>query len=375
MNRVVVISEPLSAVHAEKEHLVVLRAGKVVRDLPLTGLGEVLCIGRVEVTAAALWRCLRHGVRVVLMTRDGRYLGRLAGPQNRNGDLRLAQYRTITDPGRALAIARDVVHAKIHNQRVLLQRRQVELRDPDIALALIRMRRLAQRIAQACDVDEVRGLEGAAAQAYFGVFGRLIKNPLFEFTGRNRRPPRDPVNALLSFGYTVVGAILEGDVEAAGLDPALGCLHAPAYGRPSLMLDLLEEFRPILVDSVVLRLLNRRQLVPTDFGPPEGALQDDHDDEGEADEASPGEVIPALAAQAGASHEEPRRDLRGAVYLRGPGRKAFLAAILSRLRERVHDPAGDGTFELRAILRNQVYRMARAFVDPDCPYPGFRTRQ
>ncbi len=374
MNRVVVISEPLSALHAEADHLVVERAGKPVRDLPLTGLGDILCIGRVEVSAAALWRCLRHGVRVVLMTRDGRYLGRLSGPQNRNGDLRLAQYRSVSDPGRALAIAREVVRAKIHNQRVLLHRRQVELRDPDIALALIRMRRLAERLDQASDVDEVRGLEGAAAQAYFGVFGRLLKNPLFEFSGRNRRPPRDPVNALLSFGYTVVGAILEADVEASGLDPALGCLHAPAYGRPSLMLDILEEFRPILVDTVVLRMVNRRQLVPTDFGPPEAALEGD-EDEPDAGEPAPAEIVPALAPPVRESGDEPRRDLRGAVYLRGPGRKAFLAALLSRLRERVHDPDAQGSFELRAVLRNQVYRMARAFVDPDCAYRGFRLRQ
>lgn len=371
MNRILVISEPLATLHAEKDHLVLLRDGKVVRDIPLTGLAEVLCLGRVEMSAAALWRCLRHEVRVVLMTRDGRYLGRLSGPQSRNGDLRLAQFRAVTDPARALAIARDIVRAKVHNQRVLLRRHQVQAQDPDIALALVRMRRGLEQLERATDLDEVRGLEGAAAQGYFGVFGRLIKNPLFQFTGRNRRPPRDPVNAMLSFGYTVVGALLEGDVEAAGLDPALGCLHAPAYGRPSLMLDLLEEFRPVLVDSVVLRLLNRRQMVPTDFGPPEAAGEDE-DPTGEG--PHPSEVIPALAPPPREGGDEPRRDLKGAVYLRGPGRKAFLAALLARLRERVFDPLGEGSFELRAIQRNQVYRMARAFVDPECPYQGFRLR-
>lgn len=371
MNRIVVIAEPGSSLHVEKDHLVLLRADRRVRDLPMSGLAEVLCIGRVEISAAALCRCLRHGVRIVLMTRDGRYLGRLSGPQNRNADLRLAQYRAVTDPGRALALARDVVRAKVHNQRALIARRQCEARDPDLALALVRLRRLADRLNECRDVDEARGFEGAAAQTYFGVFGRLIKNPLFEFTGRNRRPPRDPVNAMLSFGYTVVGALLEGDVEAAGLDPALGCLHAPAYGRPSLMLDLLEEFRPIVVDAVVLRLLNRRQVVPTDFGPPDAAPEEDED---EPDGFRPAEIVPALATPVQEAPDGERRDLRGAVYLRGPGRKVFLAALLARLRERLYDPEADGTFELRAILRNQVYRMARAFVDPDCPYQGFRLR-
>lgn len=373
MNRIVVLSEPEARLHVEADHFVVERAGHIVREITLSGLEEILCVGRVEVTSAALWKCLRRDIRLVLMTRDGRYLGRLSGPQNRNGDLRLAQYRAVTDPARCLEIAREIVRAKIFNQRVVLLRRQREAKDPDIALALIRMRRIAEALDRASDVDEVRGFEGAAAQAYFGVFGRLIKNPLFEFSGRNRRPPRDPVNAMLSFGYTVVGSILEGDVEAAGLDPALGCLHAPAYGRPSLMLDILEEFRPILVDSVVVRLLNRKQLVPTDFGPPDGA--EDEDDETSSDsEDDPARVIPALATTKVQEEGESRRDMRGAVYLRGPGRKVFLTALLSRLRERVLDPEAGGTFEWRAILRNQVYRMARAFVDPQCQYRGFRHR-
>lgn len=370
MNRIVILSDFDSRLHVEKDHLVVERAGHVIRDLPLSGLAEILCIGRVEITAAAMWKCLRHDVRLVLMTRDGRYLGRLSGPQNRNGDLRLAQYRSVTDPSRALSIARDVVRAKIHNQRILLMRRQRELRDPDIALALIRMRRIAEQLERATDLDEVRGFEGAAAQAYFSVFGRLIKNPLFEFSGRNRRPPKDPINAMLSFGYTVVGSLLEGDVEAAGLDPALGCLHAPAYGRPSLMLDILEEFRPVIVDSVVIRLLNRKQLSPTDFGPPESTA--DEDDESDDD---PAHVIPALASTGmREGSAERQRDLRGAVYLRGPGRKVFLATLLSRLRERILDPQAGGAFELRSIMRNQVYRMAQAFVDSGCAYMGFRLR-
>jgi len=181
---------------------------------------------------------------------------------------------------------------------------------------------------------------------------------------------------MLSFGYTVVGSLLEGDVEAAGLDPALGCLHAPAYGRPSLMLDLLEEFRPILVDRVVLRLINRRQMMPTDFGAPDG---DEDDEEGEEAEADPSQVIHALSRRLSTGDEEGggggRRDLRGAVYLRGAGRQVFLGALLGRLRERVYDDEEQGAFELRSILRNQVYRMARAFVDDSASYRGFRSKE
>lgn len=368
MSRIIVLSEPGARIHAEKEHLVVERAGHKVREYPLSSLSEVLCVGRIELSAAAMWRCLRHDIRVVLLTRDGRYLGRLSGPLARNGDLRLSQYRAVTDKGRCLAIAKAIVAAKAQNQRYLLLRRQRDLKDPDLALALVKMRKIVEQLPQAKDVEEVRGLEGTLAQVYFGAFSKLLKNPLFEFHGRNRRPPRDPVNAMLSFGYTVVGALLEGDVEAAGLDPSLGCLHMPAYGRPSLMLDLLEEFRPLVVDTVVVRLINRRQVTPSDFGPPEEA-----EEEEEAEEAGElASVIPALAVQkAHGPGAEEEKDLRGAVYLRGPGRKVFLTALLGRLRERLFDGEAGGTFELRAIMRNQVYRMARAFVDEECPYKGF----
>jgi len=379
MIEVLVIAEPRTTVHAEKDHLVLERGGHVVREVPLSGLAEVLCIGRVEWTSTALWRCLRHEVRVIFMTRDGRYLGRVSGPVTRNGELRLAQYRTVTDPARAVEIAKRIVEAKVHNQRSLLMRRQREMKDPDIALALSKMRRILQQLETAKDIDEVRGLEGAGAQIYFSVFGRLISNPLFTFSGRNRRPPRDPVNAMLSFGYTVVGALLEGDVEASGLDPALGCLHACAYGRPSLMLDILEEFRTPVVDRVVLRLLNRRQLVPTDFGPPEGDSQDEDDESLEVDDGfDPTKIIPALAGnerQDQGGTDDGDKSLKGAVYLRNPGKKIFISALLQRLHERVFDMNEQASFEIRGIMRNQVYRMARAFVDKECAYHGFKMKE
>jgi len=378
MIEVLVISEPGTTVHAEKDHLVLERGGHAVREVPLSGLSEVLCVGRVEWTSTALWKCLRHDVRVVFMTRDGRYLGRVSGALTRNGDLRLAQYRAVTDPKRAVEIAKRVVEAKMHNQRSLLMRRQRDLKDPDIALALSKIRRIMEQLDSAKDIEDVRGLEGAGAQIYFGVFGRLISNPLFSFCGRNRRPPRDPVNAMLSFGYTVVGALLEGDVEASGLDPALGCLHACAYGRASLMLDILEEFRTPVVDMVVLRLLNRRQIMPTDFGPPEGQSEDEEEEGDDNDDGfDPKNVIPALAENTEAMEDsrDAERDLKGAVYLRGPGKKIFLSALLQRLHERVFDANEQASFEIRAIMRNQVYRMARAFVDKDCQYNGFKMKE
>ncbi len=385
MNRIVMVTDPGSGLHAEADHLVIRRNQASVRTITLGSLSSIFLLGPVEVTPAAVRRCLRNGIDLVYLTRDGRYLGRLVGHGQRNADLRLAQYRTVTNPERCTALARNIVAGKMHNQRMLLLKRQRENPDEQVALALVRLRALMRDLARASTVDEIRGFEGAAAQVYFGVFGRLVRNPLFTFEGRNRRPPRDPINAMLSLGYTIVGALLEGDLEASGLDAALGCLHAPAYGRPSLMLDLLEEFRPLVVDTVVLRLVNRRQVVPADFGPPEGQSGWDEEEveekgAGTVDETAP--FLPAALEEAAsravggvdsAGDDAPRgsRNVR-AVFLRGTARKIFLGALLGRLRERLYDSVEEGNFEIRSILRNQVYRMARAFVDSSVPYVPFR---
>ena len=379
--KVLVLAERGLKVRAEKEHLVLERGGKTLRDVPLDGLGEIICVGRVDFTGSAVFRCLKHEVLISFFSGLGRFVGRISGPSVRNGKLRLKQFQTATDKERALALAKGFVEAKILNQRRVLLDRQRQIKDPDVALALAKLRHALAELRDAKSVDEVRGIEGSAAAVYFGVFGRLISNKLFGFRGRTKRPPRDPVNAMLSFGYTVVGALVEADVEAAGLDPAIGCLHAPEYGRPSLALDILEQFRPVLVDRLVLALVNRRQVTPADFGPPPG--EDEEEEEqlggfGEGyDSVVPEAVIPALAERDGAGSAKDAddrgetRNLKGAVYLNTAGRKVFLSSLLGRLRERVYYPDLDGSYQYRAIVRSEVYKVARAFVDEHYDYRGF----
>lgn len=370
LGKLIVLTEYGLLIRAEKEHLVVEKEGEYMRDIPLADLSELICVGKVEFTASAILRCLKHGVRVSFVSRTGRYLGRLYGPLKRNAELRIKQYKTIIDEGRMLSIAKAIIEAKMKSQRALLLRRQRELQDPDIAQVLVRMRHVIESLDQVRDLEETRGIEGSCSAMYFSVFGRLITNPLFTFAGRNRRPPRDPINAMLSFGYTIVGGIIEGDIEAAGLDPSLGCLHVPEYGRPSLALDILEEFRTPLVDSVVLRLVNRKQVNPADFGPPNEIIEEDEEDDYEqADEGLVETVIPALAKEE--EDEDKKRSLKGAVYMKPSGKKVFISALLSRLRERVYDTELDGYYEFRGIIRNQVYRMARAFADPSVKYKGY----
>ena len=349
MGRLVAITEPGITVGLHGERLVLRRGGREGEQFRLAEVEQLLLFGPVEVTHAALMRLLAHGVDVVYLTGAGSFRGRLQGPMGRQIDLRLAQFERLRDENFALALARQLVAGKINNQRRLLVRVQQSLADEQIAVELAALRHRIRDALAARDREELLGVEGAAAAAYFRGFGRSIKNPLFTFSGRTRRPPKDPINACLSFGYALAGTLLEGDVAAAGFDPMLGALHQPAYGRPSLSLDLLEEFRPVLVDALVLRLINRRQLVPADFASPSEALGEDQ-----------------LAVDDGS--------LEGAVYLAATGRKVFLAEFLRRLREHAFYAVAGGRYSYREIMRHQVYQMARVIKGEENVYRPFEMR-
>lgn len=240
--------------------------------LPVHMLESLVCIGRVAVSQPLLGFCAEQGISICYLTPHGRFLARVEGPVSGNVLLRRAQYRASDDPTRCAAIVRNLLAGKIHNQRAVLARgwRDHGEKLTDVAAfqhALKRLKRIPQRILLESDVDLLRGLEGEAAQAYFGVFDQLIRveSPLLRFGGRNRRPPRDAFNALLSFLYTLLTHDCRSALETVGLDPAVGFLHRDRPGRPSLALDLAEEFRPLLGERLALSLINRRQLNERDF--------------------------------------------------------------------------------------------------------------
>lgn len=240
--------------------------------LPVHMLESLVCIGRVAVSQPLLGFCAEQGISICYLTPHGRFLARVEGPVSGNVLLRRAQYRASDDPTRCAAIVRNLLAGKIHNQRAVLARgwRDHGGKLTDVAAfqhALKRLKRIPQRILLENDVDLLRGLEGEAAQAYFGVFDQLIRveSPLLRFGGRNRRPPRDAFNALLSFLYTLLTHDCRSALETVGLDPAVGFLHRDRPGRPSLALDLAEEFRPLLGERLALSLINRRQLNERDF--------------------------------------------------------------------------------------------------------------
>jgi len=240
--------------------------------VPLHMLGSIVAFGATAVSPPLIGALARAGITLVLLDRQGRFEARIEGPVSGNVLLRRAQYRASEQPDE---IVRSIVSAKIANQRTVLQR---ALRDHGeemplerravIAAAIDRMERILRRVAFMNEgVDTMRGAEGEAANNYFAVFGDLIRapDPDIRFNGRSRRPPLDPVNALLSFLYTLLTHDCRSAAESVGLDPAVGFLHRDRPGRPSLALDLMEELRPVLADRLALSLINRRQVRSGDF--------------------------------------------------------------------------------------------------------------
>lgn len=254
------------------ENLVAETEGVTVGRVPLHMLTSVVIFGGIFISPALIGACAGQGITLVLLDRNGRFQARIDGPVSGNVLLRRAQYRAADTPDE---IVKSLVLGKISNQRSVLMR---ALRDyggeytPDVKQDIeMVVQRLAQSLAyiNAYDLstDSLRGMEGDAAKLYFSVFDHLIRSPDAElrFSGRSRRPPLDPINALLSFLYTLLTHDCRSAAETVGLDPAVGFLHRDRPGRPSLALDLMEELRPILVDRLVLSLVNRRQLRAGDF--------------------------------------------------------------------------------------------------------------
>ncbi len=253
-----------TSLHLDGDALRVFHPEKSGRNLiPLVRLDHIVAWNGVDLSDDLLHRCAADGRSVTWVTRNGRFLGRVSGPQTGNPLLRLAQFRAYEHPERRIGIARAIVAGKLHNYRQLLLRsardttgdRQTRLRD------------IAERHASALTdlsraevLPEVLGIEGHAARDYFQGLELLAPSAM---AGRTRRPPLDPVNCLLSFGYGMLRVAVHGALEQVGLDPYLGYLHGIRSGKPALALDLMEEFRPLLVDRLVLTLVNREQLKPT----------------------------------------------------------------------------------------------------------------
>lgn len=308
--------------------------------VPLHMLDGVVSFGRAGASPALMAACAEAGITLSHLDPNGRFLARVEGARSGNVLLRRAQHRVADDDGRRVVIVRAIVAAKAANQRTVVRR---ALRDHGAAMAEGRRnlfaaaeRRLtdiARRTLAAGSVDSLRGMEGEAALVYFGVFDGLVRrdDTAFAFGCRSRRPPLNRTNALLSFLYAVLGHDCRSALEAHGLDPQIGFLHADRPGRAGLALDLMEELRPVLADRLALSLVNRRQLKPDDF------------------------LIEAA----------------GGVRLTDDARRQVLVAWQERKREMLRHPFLNETMPLGLVASTQAQLLARHLRGDLDGYPAF----
>ena len=255
-------------VHKERETFVVEVENKKVFQAPVHSIENIVCFGFKALSPAIMSFCAENNVGISYLSANGRFLARVSGAQKGNVLLRKAQYVMSDSEPQSLAIARPIIAAKVANYRNLLLRHQrnhpEEYSDSIDGVAAAMGERLPD-IQKAETLDGLRGIEGECAAMYFGVLSSLIGNKDFEFTARSKRPPLDPANAILSFLYAILANDVRSALETTGLDPQVGFLHGLRSGRPSLALDIMEEFRAYLGDRVMLNLINLKQVTKKDF--------------------------------------------------------------------------------------------------------------
>jgi CRISPR-associated protein Cas1 len=295
---------------------------------------HVCLFGAVHITTPAIRELCDRGVSVSFFSHGGWHYGAVNGFAEKNALLRIAQFAVAAERERRLPLAREIVAGKILNGRTLLRRNGEDL--PEITLRSLKQ--LADAASSCASEEALLGLEGTAARLYFEAFGRLLSPrsgaaAAFDFNGRNRRPPRDPVNALLSLAYALLAKDARLALLAVGFDPTVGFYHRPRPGRPALALDLMEEFRPLVADSVVLTAVNTESVQASHF---------------------------IRAA--------------GAVALTEAGRRAFLAAYERRMDQQITHPVFGYTLSYRRVLEVQARLLARTVTAQLTSYPSFRTR-
>lgn len=348
-------------VHKQGQRLVVKRGQEVLQDIPMIKVDRVVVMGTgVNITIPTLFSLTRRRVPVIF-TQGMRVLGR----EHRHSRLRMTQALAINDPARTMAVARAIVSGKVSNQRVLVQRHSESAPLARYALATIDSMRRQVETSQ--NLDDLRGREGLAAKEYFGLLRKILKPPTdgnsWGFERRTYYPPTDPINALLSFGYTLLLNDLVAACQVAGLDPDLGFFHAVDYNKPSMALDLEEEFRPIIVDSIVLTAANRPLFSLSDFEVGQLRRRNDEDDENGDEGLKKGEQQ--------LSHQE---QAARPIYLKEAARKRFISLYEARVNEQIQYPTTGEQTSYRRIFELQAYLMARVILGEVDRYAPFLVR-
>lgn len=333
------VQTPEAQVRLDHDALVIEIEKQPPMRVPLLHLHGVVLFDRARITGSALRRCAAEGCSVSFLDYRGRFGGRFVGPTSGNVLLRVAQHDALRDAGRTAEIARRLVGAKVRTSRAVLMKAARDLHSEDGAARVrscaARIRGVLEQLETVGSLDEIRGIEGEAAREYFSAFGTLIAVPKkdFAFTVRTRRPPRDRVNAMLSFAYALLMGECVSALETVGLDPQVGYLHALRPGRPALALDLMEEYRAGWGDRLVLTLINRRQIRP--------------------------------------EHFEAHDEMGGSVQLTEDGRRTLITAFRDRaLRPVMHGLLGRA-IPLGLVPFVQARLLARHLRDPETVYVPF----
>jgi len=298
----------------------------------LPNVSQVSLFGNVQISTQALRAILERGVSVSLLSTGGWFYGRATGVESKNVELRIAQHRAMAEAETCIQLARGIVASKIRNARTLLRRNHAK--PPEVTL--FELEQLAKKSESAESIPSLLGIEGTAARSYFAAFSGMLKGAgaeTFDLDGRNRRPPRDPINALLSLAYSLLTKDFAQVIASAGLDPLLGFYHQPRFGRPALALDLMEEFRPIIADSTVISAINNGVVEAGDF----------------------------------ISHPT-------GVALRPAGRRGFISAYERRMDQLVTHPVFGYRVSYRRVLEVQARLFGRFLMGEIPSYPEFRTR-
>ena len=332
---VVYLTDQGATAHKKGERLVVLKKSDVILDIPLIHVEQLVVMGNVQLSAALITQMLLQEVDVAFFSSYGKYRGRLTPPALGFAQLRHRQYQVLGNAQTALPIAKQAIQAKLANQRRTLGRlaatagSQVQA---TVLRATQTMQGIEGQVSAARDLDSLRGYEGSGAAAYFGGLKDLLP-PGWGFNGRQYRPPPDAVNAALSFGYALLQSAVLGMVNLVGFDPYLGFFHTIDYNRPSLALDLMEEFRPVVVDAVVAPLFLRNQFTAQDFRREPGA--------------KPG------------------------VYLVEDGRRRLIEAHEKQMATPVPYPRKKETTALRRVIEEQARHLANVVLGEAGSYQGY----
>lgn len=331
------ITTPDRYISLDGENVVISAERQEIARVPLHNLERIMLFGGAGASPALMGKCVSESRELVFMSRSGKFLARVEGEVNGNVLLRRKQYRVADKPQESLEIARNIIAAKLYNSRWVLER---TIRDHSMRIdtELFKSKSLFLKNAvdnamKAENIDILRGIEGEAASVYFSVFDDMIlqQKDDFKFNGRNRRPPLDRVNAMLSFAYSLCTSMCTSALEAVGLDAYVGFMHTDRPGRRSLALDLLEEFRAVMCDRFVLTMINKRTISP--------------------------------------DHFEMRED--GAVLLNDDGRRAFLTAWQNRKDEEIKHPFLEEKVQWGMIPYTQALLLSRYLRDDLDSYPPF----